>query len=99
MDRQRTCPNRLVGTQEGTTPPTHFLLGPLFLWSLTGATPFEATVSVTSGPAFDPVAELDRFRHDAASSESQSIDLAEHSKQIARERAAGRRVLRVDQAG
>jgi hypothetical protein len=61
------------------------------------SSPFEAKITEKSGPAFDPVGELDHFRHDGTRTESESIDLGERGKQIDRERAAGRRVLKVNQ--
>jgi hypothetical protein len=58
-------------------------------------TPGETTIREQTIPSIDPVAELDRFR--STGTDGESIDVGEHGKQLDRERATGRRVLRVNQ--
>ena len=59
------------------------------------STPGETTIREQSIPSIDPVAELDRFRS-SSETDGESIDIGEHGKRLDRERATGRRVLRVN---
>ena len=55
---------------------------------------FEATIEKTTGQAFDPVGELDQFRHTGA--ESESMNLREIGKLLDGEIESGRQVVKAN---